>query len=736
MVDYVDVPDSSEIKESEITISKARETLSAVRELNHVEFIRCCKASDGSEFIVFKTRVQLPQFILHGILPEEVIAVGFDPNDEKVPEVFALRADFPSNLPHTNMREFENPKSLCLYELAYNEVKLSFTAKLFIERIRNWLKNAALGRLHQDDQYLEPFLFDEDGTIIISAATLSHPFVNVQAIGKLKDKPLYQTQAGDQNECEYIFWPLRGKAGYKISLRSTPRELFSLSSFLNNVGVHFEYELIKSLRFLKDKNLLKNKLIVGVILEKNNLGIKGDPEFDCYAISPENSVLEIGSQLGLWDEFNGNIADILDFKVDDSFIERLKSIKIKTFKTQFAFNKTIAKIFNKEGLEKKDNQIVAIGMGALGSQVFINLTRQGYGLWALIDDDVLLPHNLARHALTTKDIGKYKSIAASACANEILGASSFSTASIINVLDSRNEKELIEMVRKADVLLDFSASVAVARHIANIAHKKKRIISCFLNPKGSDLVILAEDEKQNINIDYLEMVYYRGLITNPQLSKHLAPAIEKKYYAQSCRDLSFRISQDNVAIHAGIASSALKHILDSKEQFIAIWQIDPSDFTISSTKIESSKINYAKSNNWKIYYDNIFLDKIFQERKMKLPNETGGILIGSYDTLSRKIYIVDSIPSPPDSGEYPTGYQRGNSGLDEQLDSIEEKTAGNLRYIGEWHSHPEECSTNPSSDDKLNFAWIRNVLKNEGLPPLSLIIGDNKKHSLFVETMN
>jgi len=270
MVEYVSVPDSSEIKVSEIAISRARETLEAIKELNHIEFIRCCKASDGSEFIVFKTKVQLPQFTLHGILSEEVIAVGFDPLDEKVPEVFALRRDFPSNLPHTNLREFEYPKSLCLYELAYNEVKLSFTSKLFLERIRDWLRNAALGRLHQEDQYLEPFLFNEDGTIIISASTISEPFVNVRAVGKLMGKPIYLTQAGDHKDSEYIFCHFRGKAEEEILLSHTPRDLNSLSSFLKKVGINFEDQLVKSLRLLKNKSLLKNKLIFGVILKKFN----------------------------------------------------------------------------------------------------------------------------------------------------------------------------------------------------------------------------------------------------------------------------------------------------------------------------------------------------------------------------------------------------------------------------------------------------------------------------------
>ena len=55
-------------------------------------------------------------------------------------------------------------------------------------------------------------------------------------------------------------------------------------------------------------------------------------------------------------------------------------------------------------------------------------------------------------------------------------------------------------------------------------------------------------------------------------------------------------------------------------------------------------------------------------RNAKLPNETGGVLVGSLD-LERKIaYVIDTVPSPPDSEEWPTVYIRGCRGLRRQVD--------------------------------------------------------------------
>src|SRR5690606_32726133 len=61
--------------------------------------------------------------------------------------------------------------------------------------------------------------------------------------------------------------------------------------------------------------------------------------------------------------------------------------------------------------EIKDLTIGVIGLGALGSPIVTNLARQGYGKWLLIDNDLLLPHNLARHALSGSWIGHPKSTA-------------------------------------------------------------------------------------------------------------------------------------------------------------------------------------------------------------------------------------------------------------------------------------------------------------------------------------
>jgi hypothetical protein len=138
---------------------------------------------------------------------------------------------------------------------------------------------------------------------------------------------------------------------------------------------------------------------------------------------------------------------------------------------------------------------------------------------------------------------------------------------------------------------------------------------------------------------------------------------------------------------------------------------------------------------WKLILDEKLLDRLATLRASKLPNETGGVLIGHYDLDRKTIYVVDTIPSPPDSAEWPTLYIRGSEGLLAQVQAVSDRTGGQLEYVGEWHSHPDACATLPSDDDLLVFAWLTEHLAVAGLPALMAIIGQQGSSSWFVGEM-
>jgi integrative and conjugative element protein (TIGR02256 family) len=278
----------------------------------------------------------------------------------------------------------------------------------------------------------------------------------------------------------------------------------------------------------------------------------------------------------------------------------------------------------------------------------------------------------------------------------------------------------------AAVILDFSASVAVSRFLAHAPDCKARRIAAFLNPTGTDLVVLAEDATRAARLDYLEVVYYREVAANPDLENHLSRGTERLRYARSCRDLTNRVPEDLVGLHSAIASRAIRNVLHRDGPMIQIWRSN-SDLGVSITAVPVQPQVEIDTKLWRVITTQEVMDKIRALRAAKLPNETGGVFIGHFDTYASVAYIVDTLPAPPDSKEYPVHYIRGSAGLRSQVEGIKARTATMLHYVGEWHSHPNGYSCMPSSDDQKVFSWLTRWMQIDGYPGLMLIAGETSE---------
>jgi proteasome lid subunit RPN8/RPN11 len=381
-------------------------------------------------------------------------------------------------------------------------------------------------------------------------------------------------------------------------------------------------------------------------------------------------------------------------------------------------------------------KIGAIGLGALGSQIFSNLIRAGFGEWVLIDYDIILPHNLARHSLPGTTVGLPKAVALSLMANITIDGDQISKYILEDVLNPKhNAEELQKAFNESDIILDTSASVAVARNLSHNNNIQARCISAFFTPSGRDLVILGEPSDRKIRLDLLEMQYYRYLTNNNDLTDHLQSNSGAIRYSNSCRDTSSTISQDFVSLHAAIASANIKKIINDSLPIISIWRADGDSFTVKQYSIEPQQSINLVVGEWKLITDKYLIKKIYALRNSKLPNETGGVLCGSYDRLRKIIYVIDTLPSPPDSDEWPTVYIRGCKGLLRQIKKIQKITLKRLNYIGEWHSHPIGHGCNPSGEDLKAFSWLVDSMDIEGLPALMLIAGDQDQFKFFVGQM-
>ena len=100
--------------------------------------------------------------------------------------------------------------------------------------------------------------------------------------------------------------------------------------------------------------------------------------------------------------------------------------------------------------------------------------------------------------------------------------------------------------------------------------------------------------------------------------------------------------------------------------------------------------------------------------------------MGIVDFDKRLIRVCAAIEAPPDSVKRPHYFERGKTGLETRLKEVGLSTAGQLRYVGEWHSHPKNVAARPSTDDDALFSALAEIFKGTGEPHIMAIINDSE----------
>lgn len=365
-----------------------------------------------------------------------------------------------------------------------------------------------------------------------------------------------------------------------------------------------------------------------------------------------------------------------------------------------------------------------IGSGAIGSHVAEYLAREGRYQWTIIDDDTLLPHNLARHTMTSAHVGVPKAASLSSRLRQIIGGSDAAEAIVANILRPGDHGNAVEAaLASAAIVIDASASVAAGRHVADITPAAARAASVFFNPSGTAAVLLAEPAGRATTLRDLEAQYYRAVLHRPELEHHLSNGAALIPYSGACRALTSRIPETSVAALSALVAAGLSAALEKDEGAIAIWTL-AGDGAVVRTSVTPDDVTRHESLGWRIVLDSGVQGVIERMRRERLPRETGGVLLGVIDNLARSVHVVDALPAPVDSAEGTAEFERGIERLTETAQAAIDRSLGQIRYVGEWHSHPARASTRPSITDVCQLVWLSGLLRNDGVPAVMLIAGD------------
>jgi integrative and conjugative element protein (TIGR02256 family) len=732
-----------------LTIPRAAQLaeLLAGGRLSYVRLIECrsAGADKPTETVVIEVEVERPRDLAHPIQRLERVAATFSAEDNWYPEVLALRADFP-RVPHLNLRDQELPRSLCLYDQPWSQVALRWTPAAFVEQIRFWLAETAKGTLHQADQPLEPLLLGNGLRIILPADLFAEldkgePVrLDVRAANRAEQrrsliaarppaKAEGQAPAKGQEPPRFVATAFLAQAQPHGLIRRSPANLEELHDFLLPGGLDLLSELRSRLKAWEGPALAKAMPIFIVALPLTREAAGSVEASDVWAFVTTKTVDDVKVAIGACDRMLDRVVPLLN--VNEA--RRGQDVPLAVIQPVLGFSRAGAA--RASGVEPDARKAVAVGAGALGSQLVSLLARSGFGDWTVIDEDDLLPHNLARHALDDWWVGQPKSVGMANHLNCLYREGEGARFVVADFLSPGPWAEPLQnAMAEASLILDVSASVPVARRLVQ-ADSPARRASVFLNPQGTDVVVLAEDKERKVTLDALEGQYYRAAARDERLKGHLEANARRTRYGRSCRDVTATMPGHLVAMLAAIASEAVRRALASEDASIRVWRCDRQALGVTPVEIAVNGWQKRDILGWSLALDDRVLARLAALRSAKLPKETGGVLIGTFDMQRKVVHVVDTIPSPPDSKEWPTLYIRGSQGLLKSVTETAEASGGQLEYVGEWHSHPDGCPTSPSDDDLKVFTWLTEHMSDAGLPALMAIVGDRLGSSWYLGEM-
>jgi hypothetical protein len=717
-------PPGTPIAVEAITVGKARALVEVLSggAIAFVTFVEARRVPAG-DVVVFDVDPEVPQQPAADIRRRERIAVTFFDSDDRVPETVALRESFPRTVPHLNLRPAAEPwASLCLYEERYADLKLRWTAAGYLRRVHEWLSRTAQQTLHQPDQRLEPFIIPSAVPLVISPSLLS---------AEWDEEGLDVLRAGDDRHTVLIARRgASGATGFRAirvtvepavhgAILHEPRTLADLHDLLSSRGTNLAAILRGRLAALEGRTNLLDACLVLVLTVPALRAVQGPVEAtDVYAFMTVKTLREIGVALDVWQIHRGRVGRVLASDSTRTGVD----VEIATLSPIVGLSREAAALVS--GEEAARPRVLAVGAGMLGSQVITSLVRSGYGEWTIVDHDHMLPHNLVRHQLDGAALGLSKAKALAEFLNGLFDDEKVARAIEVDVLRTGEPPELREALDKAQVILDTSASATVARHLAVDVVSPGRRVSLFLNPDGTDLVLLAEDERRETRLDDLEMQYYRAIVRDRELQDHLRPAGGRVRYGQSCRDVTTRIPQHRAAIAAGTGAAAVRRCVAAPGPAIRMLRMT-ADLEVRSVEVPAATPCEYTVGKWTVRSDEVVQARLRELRAAALPSETGGILVGHHDMQRHILYVVDALPAPPDSEGRPVFFTRGCEGLQQHVCDMESMSGGSLTYVGEWHSHPDGCSVLPSRDDDEVLAWLGKHLEVDGLPAVISIVGEH-----------
>ena len=369
----------------------------------------------------------------------------------KAPKIL-LRHDFPRCFPHINPSISDvNP---CIYEGDLTELlQQSEWMYGILNQLVDWLEKAACNDLLDYTQGWEPMRNDYcsgymqyDIDELISAFAKEDSNFLTKLIHYEERKKIIVTGAlcdtKNKKKAQALYCLCSNII--KTYVPNTILTIEELYNFGTEIGIT---DLKRKVESLDLKYLKEDKLFVIIALKRpvKLIGSTIDIEFLNFIVH------------------KGKLRKTKKRILPDCKVEMLNHIHDRSQNLLKRLSGTRTKI-------NESNAIALVGCGSLGSKIGMHLTRNGNGPFLCVDDDIFMPHNNARHAL---------SLTWAQNKAELLTLSMFSTSGITPTAIKTTAHKVD--YSKSRIIIDTTASLSVQNYfLANT--DLPPVIACRLPP--------------------------------------------------------------------------------------------------------------------------------------------------------------------------------------------------------------------------------------------------------------
>jgi len=663
---------------------------------------------DGSDSIArisARVTVNLPSRFIKvgiteiGVKEKEDVCFLFSSSFPLKAPTIQLRDDFPRGFPHINPSE--KRVLPCIYEGDLSELlQQSGWMNEILNQLVDWLEKAASNDLLNYEQGWEPMRNDRiEGFIRYDIDEVLSAFKKEKASTLIRETKYIRKHgfiiAGAISKSDYV-----NKA--QLVIFSSPKVIDNyVPNNIANLGQLYDYANSIGLNGLKDAikeidigNIDDDKLFVVFAIKRpvNIIGTASDIEFLNFIISKKpNHRKNKGKEKKrtLPDCKVGMLSHVSP--QSPALLQRISGIRVNKDETR---------------------PIALLGCGSMGSKIGIHLARNGNGPFRCIDNDIFMPHNNARHALTfTYTENKAELLSLSIITIGRVPAESFKE-NAFNV-DYSNSR----------MIIDTTASLSV-RNFLMSKPDLPPVISCGLYMKGRCGLLLIENKDITSRLTAIwAFLYYRSLSDTEIRSILYSRNLDDVLIGQSCSSQTLVVDDARISLMAATMGLRIQGVLEDglpDNSEVLISEYDDSYSLKSRTYAVPGfiKLESNKERDWDVHISGPVIDKMRELMHEKEPNETGGALLGSVFLYPKVIVITGLIKAPPDSIEAPALFVMGTEGLEQEIKKTERMTKGKVTYLGTWHSHP--YGGGPSSTDNGTFRKLLFVRNYE--PTVCLIV--------------